>query len=538
PGGQAWEALENLDPRDRENLILDVVLPPGVSDDASALAGKIEDNWNTGHYDTALLLFSELADLVDPTLIELGQDWRVPLWSESPDKFGGDIRIGVRDSIYATALDVHRASGNLFAITLFQSGASGSAWTVNFSSDGGETWTETYYWNATYQVNDITATVLANHCYVAFTRGLDQDQVLMYRFRVSDGARENFPDATTYQTIFTTTAPEAIEDVELTSNQDYIAYVYRQYLVAITSSDNLKFYWDDETATSWTAYSTGVTDADRGLDVCLNEGSAQNWLFVSYIDNADVLRIAAIDNSSTWLPQFSLPVNSPYRLMTSISAYHDTVHCVFEYSGASQFYVRYEVSYNGGTSWSWGTFADTTIGQEAPAVAARDGGGVGVIWRHYNTIRTGRFTWRDYSGWPWPYPSIYTDNPPYWNQPSIEHIGNGRFGVVYLAWNSPTIRGAYFDRGSGCCIGYRGNVVLDIAGCDYPDQSVDVSDLTNLIDHLFINFTPVCCFEEADLAPAISYGSPDWSIDVGDLTAMIDHLFITFPSLPTCPGAR
>ncbi|MBU0984371.1 MAG: hypothetical protein KKA42_10910, partial [candidate division Zixibacteria bacterium] len=66
------------------------------------------------------------------------------------------------------------------------------------------------------------------------------------------------------------------------------------------------------------------------------------------------------------------------------------------------------------------------------------------------------------------------------------------------------------------------------------DQGVDVGDLTNLIDHLFINFTAICCPEEADISPAIVGNPPDGSVDVGDLTAMIDHLFINFPLLPGC----
>ncbi|MBU0982976.1 MAG: PKD domain-containing protein, partial [candidate division Zixibacteria bacterium] len=83
---------------------------------------------------------------------------------------------------------------------------------------------------------------------------------------------------------------------------------------------------------------------------------------------------------------------------------------------------------------------------------------------------------------------------------------------------------------AGCCLGTAGNVQL-VPDCDDGDQSVDVGDLTNLIDHLFIGFAPVCCLEEADVAPL---SGPDGGIDVGDLTTMIDHLFITFPALPSC----
>ncbi|MBU0982369.1 MAG: hypothetical protein KKA42_00750 [candidate division Zixibacteria bacterium] len=89
------------------------------------------------------------------------------------------------------------------------------------------------------------------------------------------------------------------------------------------------------------------------------------------------------------------------------------------------------------------------------------------------------------------------------------------------------------DACDGCCVGARGNVVLDIGdNClTVTDQSVDVGDLTNLISHLFIEFTPYCCLEETDTAPL---AGPDGVVDVGDLTSLIDHLFISFPALPDC----
>ncbi|MBU0983832.1 MAG: hypothetical protein KKA42_08180, partial [candidate division Zixibacteria bacterium] len=83
-----------------------------------------------------------------------------------------------------------------------------------------------------------------------------------------------------------------------------------------------------------------------------------------------------------------------------------------------------------------------------------------------------------------------------------------------------------------CCIGTRGNVQL-VPSCNPADQGVDVGDLTNLIDHLFITFTPVCCPAEADIV--FEPGPGPVVIDVGDLTAMIDHFFINFPPLVDCP---
>ncbi|MBU0985206.1 MAG: lamin tail domain-containing protein, partial [candidate division Zixibacteria bacterium] len=113
---------------------------------------------------------------------------------------------------------------------------------------------------------------------------------------------------------------------------------------------------------------------------------------------------------------------------------------------------------------------------------------------------------------------------------------DGGASWVFFETPTPGASNQSIEPPDSCCIGSVGNVVLDIGtNCDnITDQSVDVGDLTNLIDYLFINFTPICCPDEADVAPAI-FGEPaDGMVDVGDLTALIDHLFINFPVLPAC----
>jgi|CXWL01.1.fsa_nt_gi hypothetical protein len=73
----------------------------------------------------------------------------------------------------------------------------------------------------------------------------------------------------------------------------------------------------------------------------------------------------------------------------------------------------------------------------------------------------------------------------------------------------------------GCCMAGRGNIDCSL------DGAADIGDLTILVDHLFINFVPLCCSREADL-------DDNGSIDIGDLTLIVDHLFITFLQLDSC----
>ena len=96
--------------------------------------------------------------------------------------------------------------------------------------------------------------------------------------------------------------------------------------------------------------------------------------------------------------------------------------------------------------------------------------------------------------------------------------GNGTFG------DGPYTQARVLC-GGGCCIGRTGNIDCDI------DNIIDLGDLTMLINHLFINFPPLCCPEEAN-CDGMSQGGVE--VDLGDLTALIDYLFITFTEPSMC----
>ncbi|RME25144.1 MAG: hypothetical protein D6800_07920, partial [Candidatus Zixiibacteriota bacterium] len=98
--------------------------------------------------------------------------------------------------------------------------------------------------------------------------------------------------------------------------------------------------------------------------------------------------------------------------------------------------------------------------------------------------------------------------------------GDKDLAVANVSSNNVSI--LFNNRVRICCLGTTGNI-----NCD-PDDITDVSDLTTLINHLFVSFTPLCCQEEANID-----GDPVGTVDIADLTALIDHLFISFA--PTAP---
>lgn len=74
-----------------------------------------------------------------------------------------------------------------------------------------------------------------------------------------------------------------------------------------------------------------------------------------------------------------------------------------------------------------------------------------------------------------------------------------------------------------CCQGLTGNV-----DCS-EDEEPDISDITRLIDYLYLSHFSLCCPEEADVNG--SGGEPD----ISDITAIISYLYIAHEPLAACP---
>lgn len=189
----------------------------------------------------------------------------------------------------------------------------------------------------------------------------------------------------------------------------------------------------------------GVAEGTGGpVDITIPAQSAGDTMVVT-VTKANYRRYSAnvpiISNTFLTLYTYNVGTSTDY---TAISAYRDTMILVHDYHGEN-LWVRYSTSYNGGNTWYWYFFDDTTTIQESPDVTARAGGGEGVIYRFYTSPRELRYTWRNYQG-TWTSPVSIADNEPYYNKPSIEYLGDGVFGVVYQTWTNPYPRAAYFDR--------------------------------------------------------------------------------------------
>jgi hypothetical protein len=439
-GTASWSALQQMSAAEKANSIIDIELPSAVNQDAIQIANQIETMWNSGLFDDAMALFGQLRREVNAGAVSIGVSWRTPIIGEDASLWGPDVRIGDRDSIYQTSMDIYRPTGALFSVLTLKQGGT-YYFTVNRSSNNGQTWSETFAWGGGGDsIRSASATCVLNYCWVGYGTKVYPYEARVRRFDIATGAEHDFSGGA-YATVFTGTSPDTVKEVLVFSNQDQ--YNNRIYCMAITSTGNLRYFWAETSATVWHEVTTGITNASSGISATWNQSySTYPWWF-SYISENDSLMIYTINQSDAVAYSFSTLAGSGTRF-TSISAYDDTVFCAFEYY-VSTFGCKYEINYGMG-SWSWGRLGDTTIICEAPSITARYGGGIGAIYRHYTSPRQGRYVHRTYQYMAWPTPTTFTGYEPWYNKPSLEYLGSNDYGVVYVTTTSPAFHAAFFDR--------------------------------------------------------------------------------------------
>ncbi|MEO0138197.1 MAG: hypothetical protein ABIL40_09405 [candidate division WOR-3 bacterium] len=283
-----YKTLERMNDEERNNSVIKFLFESDESYGTKLPIKTIEELWNSGNYESAINQFSKIEPFITTKDLGLEIHWKEPIKTKSDNRWAQDIRIGNRDSVYAVAFDVHRATGNLFVIALCRDG-SNSGWSVNYSTNGGSTWYERYYYTYPYHIKTLSAAIVANHCYVCFSRPAAQNQAYLYRFRATDAQRDSFSNGSYYVEVFSVTSPDSIDEIVLIGDQDDTNT--RLYCGAIINDGVLRLLWDDPEAISWSSIATGIADADRGIDICKNVGFSHYWMLISYIDFNHRLRI-------------------------------------------------------------------------------------------------------------------------------------------------------------------------------------------------------------------------------------------------------
>lgn len=440
-----YHSLELLTQAEKDNAVIEIMFMLQVSQDAENLARNIEETWNGGDYEQALSMLAELnamEGVAGNALI--GIAWRTPVLAPAPE-WGTDVLISARDSVFALAMDHDIYTHNLFALVGFTGDGNASRFSANFSSNGGQTWAETYALSGfSYVMNDLDACCVDDHFYVGYTGGgaaAPNVMAWLKRFQIATGQADTFPDGSTSYNVVTTTE---IMEVDVSSNHEQTGLNNRLYFYCIDNTGVIRNFWNDPSTTTWTEIATNIVDAQQGLDTDWNVGYTTYSSIMSVLTEEDAVLIYG-RQSTTWtlLHVYDIVNTHLPDWTTAIGGHYDTLFCAFNYDGTYN-QIRYLVQYGSGT-WYYGFLApDTLVNNWNADVTLRGSGGIHGAYRG-SSISSAYYRNRGYAG-TWSTPVMYNDhNASGEIRPQIEFVGNGNYGIMY---REPLANGAkcYYDR--------------------------------------------------------------------------------------------
>lgn len=506
-----WRGLDKLSLAERENALLQLDVYGDTSSSVLREGDNIESLWNSGNYEQAVEKLRNLEESQGRFNILATVSWKVPMVVSKP-KWGTDVRIGERYGIRETCMDFDDGTGNLFAAIMAYDG---EFWRVHvyFSPDDGQNWYESFWLWGVNEINDISGVVLHGYFYIGVTVSWNE-KVALYRFSVITGVQDY-----DYEPEYPIDEGYDVLEIAFASNADYADN--RIYLLAILASDSLIYRWSDEEAVTWYDIPTYVANADHGLDACYNEGASGYFVFVSLVDRDGRLRVAR--KSLAGWENIDLDYADE---KTCIAAYDDRIITALEYIYPDGQGIKYWISYEGGEEWRWGSVAEPSPGQHftAPDVAARKGGGIGVVYseevgepdlcwyrhREYGT-GPGTATWSD--------PEQFNEEDVATGFPmTIEWIPPlspycHAHGVIWIGGSG---QAAYFDR-----------IDREMPGDANGDGVVNSADVVYLINYLFKDGPAPEPWRVGDV-------NCDGIINSADVVYLINYLFKGGPP-PCCP---
>lgn len=358
----AHEVLDSLDDAQRSNALIDIEIPGATENATSFLAKEVESLWNQGRQGEALAVLENLeGNGIAPAV---GIAWKKAVPSRSPECYP-DVAIGGgRTGFEDSALGYDSSSGNIFVMIQWEDG-----WSMNISTDYGESFSETYFWS-THALADMT--VVGDHAWVGYATSAGA--VRIRRFHVADGTEDSSYGWVEIDNI----DPDFILDLVVDSNAPDTNN--RVYVVYTTGGNGtITVSYSDLTGTSFTLIPTGISFAWYGLDFAWNPYSAsptEGTVWISFIDSSPNVQVYTNTNSAFFVNEATQPFTGTVRT-TGLSAYEDNVYCVFEKaSGTGRDGVSYLNTSDAGAIWRIGDVyvpTSTEPNLRRPNVTVRSG---------------------------------------------------------------------------------------------------------------------------------------------------------------------
>jgi hypothetical protein len=429
PYQPTWNLLERMTRAERANAVIDLESP-------DPRYREVERRWNSGSHASALELFRAVGDA------PLGISYRVPPETPQGD-WGPDVTVANLDSVQQVLLDRHWVNGNLFAFVRYEGDGYPGNISAYRSTNGGTSWTNPFHLvSSTYGYIDCAITCLTGHVYLWYPANSPASTGRLRRLNASTGVTDTFPGNVAYKDIRVLSG-DSIISVAICSKADTTPND-RLYPALITGTGRLEAWWMN----SPTNFDTirlkrlPTSGVKKGLDITRNSsGYDVYYLLFSYIDNSNLVRVWGVNKTtdSAYSLVGNMTSNGSY---TSLSAWDDTFHVAFDHA-ASLTQARYQVSYNGGSTWYYLWFGDTAAGfVRSVDISGRRGYGVAAVYWQDPQVPSGfMYQWRRYAG-PWSTPVRVQNNTTYsLYPPAVEWVAPDVAGVVFFGSHN-----VFFDR--------------------------------------------------------------------------------------------
>jgi hypothetical protein len=491
---------------------VEINLADHATQEHRAWADEVVTAWATGEFARGRELLNQLSDA--GVLQETGFSW-LETGAKSFPIFNTDRRIGApRTDAVDLKLDFDTATGNLYALVSWPDG-----WSLNRSTNGGNSWTETYFWSYSQGPTDADLAVVDGFIYVGYTASDIPTAARFRRFSASTGLSDG---GYGFFSAITAPAGQTFREIAVESNTDSLDN--RIYMAALQSNNQLQFVFDDPfDGTTFVAEPTGVANATSSLDLHWNHLYEDYFIYMSYKSTSNQIQVLRNLQFSGWQPPTTVasfaPVTPPRDV--AISAYDDTVIVAYENDSDN---LYYGISYNGGDTYGFGTLGSAGNYSNADATA-RLGYGTAAI----TTFEAGEpddvqfYRRPTYAPGSWPnfhnFNSfdVQTGNSPVAIQALPAPVGaSSRHGMIYRG----TDDNAYFDAIIGSCTGD----IADDFGTPGPDGQVSFGDflaLLGLIGPCPSNNPGGC---PGDIADDFGTLGGDGRVSFGDFLALLGRI--------------
>jgi len=452
--GEFWPSLAEMTPAERANSEVWFEPGPGSAPGAYGEARAISGLWNRGEYEAAIERARGYSRYGDPGEVAVAVSPRRLV--ECEPGFGPDIRIGERDSLYGCSFD-RLNNGWLFAS--FPQSKDGRTTIYSYrSTDDGATWTElaSFSWNYADCVRTTAAVCHGDYLVLAVAiHGMSSHRCHTARISTTTGDVVLYPGDTLFIPVLESSPGDTMVELAAASSEDQYPGL-TIYLFGRTKAGALKYAWTDSSCRAWRVRETGVQNyCDNGLDCTYNEGYNSKSVWTSWLWNGggDSAFLcfgywrAGGDSSFLWGPMNKISHASDDFLATAVSAYRDTVQILYFARGLKEI-CRYSTTDCDNDPWHPGSLTDTWVTRDMVEVSLRRGGGSAVAYRNlFVAERDLLFRHAPQVEGPYTEPDTVSEHMP---DPTtrirVEKIGDGEYGLVWVAMNDTPPGAAYFDR--------------------------------------------------------------------------------------------